>query len=228
MIIMKSSYPDGTPLTLEYDIETKEWVWTVGDQVHMITEDLWLDDLDACHHASLILENLIGRRGDVLVGGVGFGHTIHTLKREDGVQVDAVEINEDVIKMYLENYGGRPEVADNVYCEDFAKYIRTSTKKYDAIFLQVDFFGCDTNHKERVLCTSGNEEIYTKDTYNIIYERLNNRGFFLFDCLCNKNDMSLVKYFNDIGYYANFEVRPYWREEVKDIQHLTIKAYKAD
>ena len=199
-VLLKTEYPDGTPLKVFKEDGT--YYWEVNGLPHMVMDTLTLPENESCLHGSLIESNLIkNQNSEVLIGGIGFGNTVETLKRFDNIKVDVVEINKDVIDFYKKNYEGKP-IADNIYLDDFKDFITNTDKKYDGIFMQLDFFGLDKKDELYSLCTETNIEMYNKEFFTQIYNRLKNKGYFLLDVLSTSGNFELSDLLNDIGFYA--------------------------
>lgn len=218
-ILLESTYPDGTNLVVEK--EGHEIRWKVNDKIHMLIDKIGHDENECCGHADMIIKNAIVKTPHVLVAGLGFGHTTSDLIRS-GCTVDTIEINQDVINFGKKNH----KDLGNIICDDFYNYVNNTSKKYDAIFLQLDFVGIDKDHSEFGLCCKTNNQMYNTKFYKKLYNTLNNKGYFLFDALSEIGNLSLVDEINDIGYYATYELYPFWDVSVTDINHICIEGYK--
>lgn len=199
-LILKTKYPDGTSLEVVYD--NNVYKWKVGGMSHMEKSTLTLKKTDKCGWGTKILDNLSKKENaEVLIAGLGFGHTVETLKRAAGIKVDVVEINKDAVDFYKKNYKNKT-IADNIYINDFKNYIEDTNKKYDVIFMQLDFYGFELpkDHHLYSLCVKSNIEMYNKIFFRKIYDRLKPNGYFLIDCLCTDGDTKLRDMLNDIGY----------------------------
>ena len=67
--------------------------------------------------------------------------------------------------------------------------------------MQLDFWGLDEKDELYGLCTDTNIEMYNKEFFTQIYNRLNNKGYFLLDVLSTSGNFELYDLLNDIGFY---------------------------
>ena len=199
-VLLKTKYPDGKQLEVVHEDDL--YLWMVDEIMHNDVKSIILEKTGKCGWATRIINNLNKKDNtEVLIAGIGFGHTIQTLKRTTDIKVDTVEINEDVVNFYKKNYKDEP-VADNIYTDDFKNYITNSDKKYDAIFMQLDFYGAelDKDYPLYSLCVDSNIDMYSEEFFKKIYNRLKPNGYFLIDCFCTKGDTKISDMLKNIGY----------------------------
>ena len=199
-VLLKTKYPGGKQLEVVHEDDL--YLWMVDEIIHNDVKSITLEKTDKCGWATRIINNLNKKdNAEVLIAGIGFGYTIQTLKRTTDIKVDTVEINEDVVNFYKKNYKDEP-VADNIYTDDFKNYITNSDKKYDAIFMQLDFYGAelDKDYPLYSLCVDSNIDMYSEEFFKKIYNRLKPNGYFLIDCFCTKGDTKISDMLKNIGY----------------------------
>lgn len=113
----------------------------------------------------------------VLIVGLGGGSMVHFLQHYDpDVEVEAVEIDPDIVSIAEEYFGVRSEGNVKIVTADGFDYLRTTESRYDAIYMDAFLKPSDETDS-----TGAPLRLHTTPFYDDVKQRLNPGGVVVFN-----------------------------------------------
>ena len=212
-LLLEDSYKD---YKLKVIIEKGETVWYMngvpimfGTQYHSCYQ---VDVVGFDHHDH-----------NILVAGLGHGNTTE-LASQYG-RVTCIELLESVFDLYKSRVGDNYDY--DILIDDFYDYVNNTSEKYDAILMQLDFPG---EESEIQYCLKSNERIYTEEFLTRIKYILNNDGVFVTEGVVKIGQQSdIFTLLRKVGFEIKEYRKPFEYEKMKqDVEHVLWRCQKID